>query len=298
MRCPKCDSPMPIGGKVCKNCNFNAFTNQYENAPARPVQQPVQQAPVQQPVSRPAPQRPIIPPAQAPQRTVVKPTPAPRPVQQAAPVQQPPHTAQKPQKKKGNGFKRLMSGVLSLVLAVTAGYVAEKAIYHRKTIRNTIETAFSQPEKKAPSADFNALLSQWGISYTSKISGSSSECFAKEADQYTLEILEYGYNGDTVTEQYDTIYYDISEFNESQVQQLEEMLKNSVAENMPYCSAEYQRHGNHFFIVQLHIADMKSKENLSAMAAAGRIALTDGKVPDMISMEISRQGLLNNGYIQ
>ena len=291
MRCPKCDSPMPIGGKVCKSCNFNAYTNQYEAAPARPVRQPVRQAPVQQPVApRPAPQRPIIPPAQAPQRTVVKPTPAPRPVQQAAPVQQPPQTAQKPKKKKSNGFKRLMSGVLSLVLAVTAGYVAEKAIYHRKTIRNTIETAFSQPEKKAPSADFNALLSQWGISYTSKISGSSSECFAKEADQYTLEILEYGYNGDTVTEQYDTIYYDISELNESQIQQLEEMLRTSAAENMPYCAAEYQRIGTEFFVVQLHIADMKSKDTLSAMAAAGRIALTDGKLPDMISMGNQQRG--------
>ena len=166
------------------------------------------------------------------------------------------------------------------------------------TQRSNAPATVSQPEKKDPSADFTALLNEWGISYTSKITGASSECFAKAADEYTFEILEYGYNGDTVTEQYDTIYYDISELNESQIQQLEEMLRTSAAESMPYCNADYQRIGTQFFVVQLHIADMKSKDTLSAMAAAGRIALTDGKVPDMISMEISRQGLLNNGYIQ
>lgn len=288
MRCPKCDSPMPIGGKVCKSCNFNAYTNQYEAAPARPVRQPVRQAPVQQPVApRPAPQRPAVNPA-----------PAPRPLQQTPPTQQPQQPAPKVKKQNNNGFVRFISTVLSVVLAVTVGYIAKNGVYSLITQRSNAPTTVSQPEKKEPSADFTALLNEWGISYTSKITGASSECFAKAADEYTFEILEYGYNGDTVTEQYDTIYYDISELNESQIQQLEEMLRTSAAENMPYCAAEYQRIGTEFFVVQLHIADMKSKDTLSAMAAAGRIALTDGKLPDMISMEISREGLLNNGYIQ
>ena len=294
MRCPKCDSPMPIGGKVCKSCNFNAFTNQYESAPVRPVQQPVRQAPVQQSAHQAPVQKPVTPPP-----AQQKPTVNPRPAQRSTPAQIPSQPAPKSKKqKKNNGFVRFVSTVLSVVLAVTVGYIAKNGVYSLITQRSNAPATVSQPEMKESSAEFTALLNEWGISYTSKITGSNSECFAKAADEYTFEILEYGYIGDTVTEQYDTIYYDISKLDESQIQQLEEMLRTSAAESMPYCSAEYQRIGTQFFVVQLHIADMKSKDTLSAMAAAGRIGLTDGKVPDMISMEISRQGLLNNGYIQ
>lgn len=284
---------MPIGGKVCKSCNFNAFTNQYESAPIRPVQQPVRQASVQQSAHQAPVQKPVAPPP-----AQQKPTVNPRPAQQSTPAQTPPQPALKAKKQKNNGFVRFISTVLSVVLAVTVGYIAKNGVYSLITQRSNAPATVSQPEKKESSADFTALLNEWGISYISRITEGNSECFAKAADEYTFEILEYGYIGDTVTEQYDTIYYDISKLDESQIQQLEEMLRTSAAESMPYCSAEYQRIGTQFFVVQLHIADMKSKDTLSAMAAAGAIGLTDGKVPDWISRKASRQGLLNNGYIQ
>lgn len=296
MRCPKCDSPMPIGGKVCKNCNFNAFTNQYESAPVKPVK-PVRQPAAQQPVRQTPVQQPAAPRA-VPQRPAVNPTPAPKPVQQAAPAQKPQQSTVKPQKKKTGWATRIVSAILAVVVAHFAGNMVGN-LMGRSGKQDFGSTSYQvESIKKEPSADFTALLAEQGISYTSKIWTMSSECFAMALDDYTFEILEYGYVGDTVKEQYDTIYYDVSAFNESEIQQIESNIKSSVETNMPYCTAEYSRMGSQFLVVQLHIDNLDDSETISAMAAAGRVALENGKVPNIISMNVSRQGLLGNGYIQ
>lgn len=299
MRCPKCDSTLPIGGKVCKTCNYNVYTNQYEPA-ARSVQQaqqPVRQAPVQQPVRQAPAQQPVQQTPVQP-RPAVNPTPAPRPAQQTSPVQQSAQAAAKPQQKKGSWFTRFVGTVVSFVLVVTVSYAARSVVYHWPVIRDTLQATFSKPVQKEPSAAFVALLAEKGITYTNKISTMSSECFAKAPDAYSFEILEYGYAGDRIKEQYDTIYYDVSAYSEADIQQIESSMKSSIAVNMPYCTADYSRIGGKYLVVQLHIAAMDEKETIQALVTAGRIALQGGKVPDAISMDQSREGLLANGYIQ
>lgn len=43
MRCPKCNSVLPIGGEVCKSCNYNIYKNQYEQPKPQPKPQPAPQ---------------------------------------------------------------------------------------------------------------------------------------------------------------------------------------------------------------------------------------------------------------
>ncbi len=304
MRCPKCDSPMPIGGKVCKNCNFNAFTNQYEGVSARPVQQPVRQVPVQQPASRPAPQRPVTPPAQVPQRPAVNPTPAPRPVQQATPVQQPPQMAPKPQKKKGNGFKRLISGALSLVLAVTAGYVAKNLTYIMMTGRKNEQSTTSQqiaaaPAEKTINPAYTALLEKYGVTYTEKTSAMESTCLAYE-ENGVLYILELGYWHDVINEEVDTFYYPLSVYDENLLKSNIDASIDSHLNLRNHMDVSYSRIGDQYFVVQLHIDNMNHKDVIETLFISGYLQVDTEtfQIPDVISLEATVNDYLANGYIQ
>lgn len=305
MRCPKCDSPMPIGGKVCKNCNFNAITNQYENAPVRPVQQPVRQAPVQQPVSRPAPQRPVTPPAQAPQRPAVNPTPAPRPVQQTAPVQQPPQTTQKPRKKKGNWFVRFALCFLAVIIGRTVGYFAGQ-LMAKDWNNDTPGQNSSYQQSPAPSTEktinpaYTALLEKYGITYTEKTSSMNSTCLVHEEDG-VLYMLELGYWQDVVNEEVDTFYYPLDTYDE-------ELIKTNIEANLnqmypglsDVMEMSFSKVGEKYLVVQLHIKNINHRDTLETMVASGYLDVDPitKKVPDFISLEATVNSRLAVGDIQ
>lgn len=285
MRCPKCDSPMPIGGKVCKNCNFNAFTNQYENVPARPVQQPV---------SRPAPQRPVV-----------NPMPAPRPVQQAAPVQQPTQTAQKPQKKKGNWFVRFALCFLAVIIGRTVGYFAGQLM--AKDWKSDAPSQNSSYQQSAvPSTEktinpaYTALLEKYGVTYAEKTTSNSAMCFAKEMGDGVLGICETGYSGDVVKEQFETLYLPYSLANGADPDVAEQALKETYDElfGRSYTTIAYSRIEGKYFVVQVHYRDMDNRNTIEGLAKDGLVSNSDGKLPAFLSAENTAQEMIASGFIQ
>ena len=302
MRCPKCDSPMPIGGKVCKNCNFNAYTNQYESAPAKPVQ-PVRQPAAQQPARQTPVQQPTAPRA-VPQRPAVNPTPVPKPVQQAAPAQKPQQSTVKPQKKKDNGFKRLISGALTLVLTVTAGYVAKNLTYNMVTGHKNKQSVTSQQVAAAPTERtinpaYTALLEKHGVTYTEKTSSMESTCLAYEEDG-VLYILELGYWQDVVNEEVDTFYYPLSVYDENLLKSNIDASIDSHLNLRNHMDVSYSRIGDQYLMVQMHIDNMNHRDVIETLFLSGYLQVDTEtfQVPDKISLEATVNEHLANGYIQ
>lgn len=274
MRCPKCNDVLPIGGKVCKKCNFNIYTNQYEVSPPQPV-----------------PVKPVQPPV------------PPQPVSQQKPTNQ--KTANQKPKQKSKALTWIITVLVALLATGVGRYVG--GLVGRSVAENWQKDsgngyAYQEEVDATVNPAFDTFLLNRGLTYTPVITAMDSECFAVELEDGMVEILEFGYTGDVVKEQVDTVYYPISDLSEEDISIVEANVRDifGAMTDSGLAEVRYDRIGEQYLVAQLRFTSLDTKNAIQAMTDAGLLQkdAATGKYVDYISMDKTAAALLENGFVQ
>lgn len=123
-----------------------------------------------------------------------------------------------------------------------------------------------------------------------------SAAFAIVDAEGNIEKLEFGYDGDTVKEMVNTVYYPISDLDEAQRNELDAAVREGFAycEAEDFCTVTYNM-GNLYYTVTLHFKNLDVAGNVQKLAEWGMIA--DGSAQSL-SMAQTESNLLAGGYVK
>lgn len=274
MRCPKCNAALPIGGKVCRKCNYNVYTQKMETSQTQPA-----------------------PPQHIPPKPVQTPVPL-----QPATEKKPSKPASKPKSKAGKWVLTILLALLATGIGRYVGGLAGRSM--AENWGKDSESGYSYQDKAEETVNpaFEEFLADRGVSFSPDITAMNSECFAAELEDGMLEILEFGYKGDVVKEQIDTLFYPISGYSDADIALMESNARelfDAMADNS-YTTVKYDRIEGMYIVIQLHFTDMDNQSTIQAMTDLGMIQkdASSGKNVDFVSIERTTAALLENGYIQ
>ena len=126
--------------------------------------------------------------------------------------------------------------------------------------------------------------------------GLDSAEFAIVRDDDMIEKIQYGYEDDIIKEMINTLYYPVSDMDDTQKSALEAGVKENLAAftASDFCFVTCNM-GNLYYTVELHFTALDSAENLQKMYEFGLISESGA---DYISMKQTEAGLIMEGYVK
>ena len=322
MRCPKCNGPIPIGGEVCRSCNYNYKTGQYEVIKQEPVPPTpaenrcpkcnciipagktvcsschynyrTQRYERQEPAEKRCPKcNCIVSPGEDVCRNCRY-----NCRTQRYESEKPVPPAPKPPKKMPQFLKSVLSFVLLVVFCMAGRYIG------RHIGLNLGSNLFQFGSEKTVQEEtvnpaFDAKLAEYGLSYTPESTRMSQACFVTAGD-YMVEVQEYRYSGDTIKTNIITTYISLSAFNAAEREDMKAEMK-AVAEEEAASrtgTASYSEVGD-YFVITITTENMSNDKVIEALTKAGLVerAPTGGLV-DYVSMGDTAEYLVSQGYIR
>lgn len=118
--------------------------------------------------------------------------------------------------------------------------------------------------------------------------------FVSEAEDGTIEKLEFGYDGDLIKEMVNVVYLPIGEYTEEEKTEIDILMKETFAQHESYdfITASYQM-GSQYYVITLRCTNLDNEDNMKVMQALG---FTEDDC--LLSMAATEEGLLDSGYIK
>ncbi|MBQ8057444.1 MAG: zinc-ribbon domain-containing protein [Ruminococcus sp.] len=292
MFCKNCGSEIENGAKFCNNCGSPQET---------PTAAPIYDNTVQ-----PAPQQ-TVPVYENPTQPTVTPV---------APQQDTPqYNSSVPYNPNGNlqppvQAKKSSKGCIVAIIVVAVVFVLSIIGIVALIVSNVSTdtdnytsdgvTLFddSVTASNTPSAEYTAIFEDNNIAQAPAVFvGLDSRAFACIDSDGMIENMEFGYDGDTIKELVDTIYYPINDYSDDVLSVLDESFKESFApaDELDCCTVTYSKTAD-YYIITVHSTDLDNVLNLTDLSDAGVITY-DGFALSL-SMDETATGLIADGYVE
>lgn len=261
MRCPRCNTAIPIGGEMCVKCGCNVNTGKTDPRWTPPE-----------------------PPKPVPDPPILDPIPVPDP------------TPPKPQPPKKHWFRRILITLLACLIGRYIGSMAG-SLWARIELGDISSPKAAVQETVNPA--FDDYLSQRGLSYSPILK--KSKCVISELETGYFEVLEYGYSGDRLKEFYETIYFSMDGYSADEAENLKANARAtfSMMLNPLYTTVEEEIQGN-YLVIRIHYKNLDDQEIIQALIADGMVEADNllGGTVRYISLEETMKEHLEGGGIQ
>lgn len=166
------------------------------------------------------------------------------------------------------------------------------------------QDSYHQEEQVESSSDFVSASADYSEIFSSRnivempamFMMLDSSAFASVSEDGIIEKLEFGYENDNIKEMVNTLYYPISDMDDTQKNALDAAVKENLAaySMVDFCSVSYDI-GNLYYTATVHFSELDSAENIQKMSEFG---ILTGNEADYLSMTETESNLLAAGYVK
>jgi len=186
-------------------------------------------------------------------------------------------------------------------IIVTEEITTEEITTPEETTEEITTEEITTPEETDPvepvGPTFDDIVKESGIDFKPAKFGKSDVMtfVAVYEESGMLEVVEYAYKNDVVSEMKNTVYIDITPYNDAQIAQLEKNAETQFAVyEADFSVVEYGKTDD-YLVVTLHFSGLDKLDNVVALADMG---LVSGDVEGLISMKQSEKDMLASGAIK
>lgn len=146
--------------------------------------------------------------------------------------------------------------------------------------------------------DYLEIIESSGIAdIDNSFIGLKSNIYVAQIDGGAYEKIEYGYDNNIVKEVVSSLYYPISNYTESDIDNLAKAIKqqfNSL-EQLSFCQIAYSR-TDKYYCVTIKIKSLDNYENVKQLSSTEIFGT--GMGVGLISMELTEDEMLSSGYVK
>lgn len=160
----------------------------------------------------------------------------------------------------------------------------------------TFPEAVTQEPVKQPNPEYEKIFTDCAIvDMPTMFPNLQSEAFVSLDEDGWIEKLEFGYSGDKVLEMVNTIYVPISDYTDEERQELDALMKESLAGciGLDFCETTSDI-GNTYYKLSMHFSQLDEPDHVHALA---EYEIVNAGI-DEVSMQQTTDALKDGGYIQ
>ena len=155
--------------------------------------------------------------------------------------------------------------------------------------------------EKDPTPEYVEIVQEFGyddISYS--YPGLESASFAHIIDEYTLEVLTFGYSGDKVKTMTDSVFYNLEGLDQDSIDYLVETIDEGMEpfRKLDFCTVEFGEEDDSFYRLKVEYKDMDSNDHIKKVVDLGGLQLTEDSadIVQYLSLKDTADALVSGGW--